>query len=40
MLSNSKEAVPDDKSLDKIERLRSYKDTVSELEEFLDGIKD
>ena len=40
MLSNSKEAVPDDDDLDKIARLRSYKDTVSELEEFLDGIKD
>jgi hypothetical protein len=39
-LSNSKDAVPDDGDLDKIQKLRNYKDTVSELEEFLDGVKD
>jgi hypothetical protein len=39
-MSNSEDAVPTDKELDKIQKLRNYKDTVAELEEFLDGVKD
>jgi len=38
-LSESKNTVPDDEHLDKIQKLRQYKDTVSELEDFLDGVK-
>lgn len=38
-LSGSKQTVPKDKDLDKIQKLQQYKNTVSELEEFLDGVK-
>jgi hypothetical protein len=39
-LSNSQEAIPTDDELDKIHKYKNYKDTVIELEEFLDGVKD
>ena len=38
-LSGSKHTVPKDKDLDKIQKLQQYKNTVSELEGFLDGVK-
>jgi hypothetical protein len=38
-LSSSKSTVPKEKDLDKIQKLQQYKNSVSELEEFLDGVK-
>ena len=38
-LSTSKDSLPTDENLDKILKLRQYKDTVSEIESFLDGVK-
>ena len=38
-LAKSKNAIPEDEDLDKMRRLQSYKDSVGELEEFLDGVK-
>jgi len=38
-LSKTKNTIPDDEDLEKIQKLQQYKNSVSELEEFLDGVK-
>jgi threonyl-tRNA synthetase len=38
-LSGSKSTVPKDKDLEKIQKLQHYKNSVSELEEFLDAVR-
>lgn len=38
-MSKSKSTIPDDDDLERMRKLQSYKDSVSELEEFLDGVK-
>ena len=38
-LSGSKSTVPKDKDLEKIQKLQLYKNSVSELEEFLDAVR-
>lgn len=38
-MSKSKSTIPEDDDLDRMRKLQSYKDSVSELEVFLDGVK-
>jgi len=38
-LSKTKNTIPNDEDLEKIQKLQQYKNSVSELEEFLDGVK-
>ena len=39
-LSDQKSAIPDDDELQRIQNLRQHRDTLSELEEFLDEVRD
>ena len=39
-VSDTKSAIPDDDELQKIQNLRQHRDTLSELEEFLDEVRD
>ena len=39
-LSDQKSAIPDDEELQRIQNLRQHRDTLSELEEFLDEVRD
>ena len=39
-LSDQKSAIPDDHELQRIQNLRQHRDTLSELEEFLDEVRD
>ena len=39
-VSDNKSAIPDDDELQKIQNLRQHRDTLSELEEFLDEVRD
>ena len=39
-VSDTKSAIPDDDDLQKIQNLRQHRDTLSELEEFLDEVRD
>ena len=38
-LSKNKNTIPEDSDLETIQKLQQYKDSVSELEQFLDGVK-
>ncbi len=39
-LSDQKSAIPDDEELQRIQNLRQHRDTLSELEDFLDEVRD
>jgi hypothetical protein len=39
-VSDTKSAIPDDEDLQRIQNLRQHRDTLSELEEFLDEVRD
>jgi len=39
-LSDQKSAIPDDDELQRIQNLRQHRDTLSELEDFLDEVRD
>jgi len=39
-VSDTKSAIPDDEDLQRIQNLRQHRDTLSELEDFLDGVRD
>ena len=39
-LSETKSAIPDDEELERIQNLRQHRDTLSELEDFLDEVRD
>ena len=39
-MSNTKEALPDDEEMDRVLKLRQYRDVAGEMEEFLDGVRD
>ena len=39
-MANTKEALPDDEEMDKVLKLRQYRDVAGEMEDFLDGVRD
>ena len=39
-MSNTKGALPEDDEMDRVLKLRQYRDVVGEMEDFLDGVRD
>lgn len=39
-MANTKGALPEDEDMDRVLKLRKYRDATSEMEDFLDGVRD